>query len=343
MNGSSDEAEVAPVLDIHASHIAREWKYTAPLLGCRFDPSGRYLFASSMDFSIHRWDLQDDAHTTFVGHHSWLRGIGFSPDGRTMFSADYQGRLCFWDALANPGKPIAPQRTVEEAHQGWIRCLAVHPSGDIVATAGNDLQVRLWSTHSGETVKTLSGHEKHIYSLMFHPAGESLLSGDLAGVVQQWDLNAGKSMRTLDAKPLHTYHGGQQVDYGGVRCMSLSGDGSELACGGLHKATNPFAGVQEPLVLIFDWQSGKQIRTHEATEIPRGIVWRLIHEPDGTLTSGVGGQQGYLVFWGTEKTEIHKLKLPDPVLDLDRHPHVPEVATASHDGKLRVIRMSAKV
>ncbi|MCA9231764.1 MAG: WD40 repeat domain-containing protein [Planctomycetales bacterium] len=329
--------------DIQASHVAREWKYSAPFIGCRYDPTGRYVFAASMDFTIQRWDLQDDSHTTFAAHESWLRGIGFSPDGQQLVSAGYDGKLCFWETAASPaeGQAVAPTREFS-AHEGWVRWLAVHPDGKLIATAGNDLKVKLWSAETGELVQTLEGHAKHIYSLLFHPGGELLLSGDLQGVVNQWELASGKLVRSLDAKLLYTYHGGQQVDYGGVRCMALSTDGKRLACGGLHKATNPFAGVQEPLVLVFDWETGEQIRTHEATEVPRGIVWRLVYEPDGTLVGGIGGQAGFLTFWKEEKTEVHKLALPNTILDLDQHPSEFAVVTAHHDNHVRITRMTAK-
>lgn len=329
-------AASAPV-DYKTTKIARHWKHSVPLLGCRYDPTDRYVFAGAMDHTICRWDLQQDQHAAFVGHGSWLRCLGFSPDATAMYSAGYDGRLCFWDCQAQPAddQPISPTRTVE-AHDGWIRWLEVSPDGKLIATAGNDLKVKLWSAESGELVSSLDKHQKHIYSLMFHPGGEWLLSGDLAGTVHQSEIASGSLLRSLDAKPLHTYHGGQQVDYGGVRCMALSADGTQLACGGLHKATNPFAGVQEPLVLVFDWETGKQIRTHEATEIPRGIVWRLAFESDGTLVGGIGGDMGYLVFWKQEKTEFHKFKFPSPVEDFDRHRTAPEIVTAHYDGHIRV-------
>ena len=338
---SDPKADDANSLDVKAAEVHREWKHAAPLLGCRYDPTGRYLFSSSMDHSIQRWDLKEDQHATLTGHESWLRGIGFSPDGAQMFSAGYDGRLCFWERDAKPSQDetAKPIRTIE-AHKGWIRWLAVHPEGTTIATAGNDLKIKLWSPDSGELLQVLEGHKKHIYSLLFHPDGEFLLSGDLQGIVHQWDLQTGSLQRSFDAKLLHTYHSGQKVDYGGVRCMALSRDGQQIAFGGLHKATNPFAGVQEPLVLVFDWENGEQIRTHEATEIPRGIVWRLVFEADGTLTSGIGGQDGYLVFWKQAKTEFHKIKMRSPVLDLDRHPQTPEVASAHHDGYIRLSRLN---
>ena len=133
----------AETLVVKATHVKRDWKHSAPLLGCRYDPTGRYVFASSMDQTIQRWDLEKDQHATFAGHNSWLRGIGFSPDGSTMYSAGYEGRLCFWDATAQMEneKSVSPSRKIE-AHSGWIRWLSVHPSGNLVATAGNDLEIK---------------------------------------------------------------------------------------------------------------------------------------------------------------------------------------------------------
>lgn len=327
-----------PSFDPKASHTLKQWKHDAPLVGGRFDPTGRFVFAGAMDHSIQRWDWQADKHHSLQGHESWLRGIGFSNDGTQMFSAGYDGRLCFWDTLTEDSKP---KRQIE-AHHGWIRWLAVHPSQPILATGGNDLAVRLWSTESGELIRELKGHEKHIYSLYFHPDGEFLLSGDLAGQVNQWEVSTGNLSRSFDSKPLHTYHKGQRVDYGGVRCMTLTPDKQQLACGGLHKATNPFAGVQEPLVVVFEWETGKQIRTHEATEIPRGIVWRLFVQEDGTLVAGVGGQDGYLVFWSDDKNDFHKQKMDSPITDLDRHPNQLDLLTVHFNGYARLTRMAKK-
>ena len=328
-----------PKLNVNASHVWKQWQHSAPLIGCRFDPTGRYVFSAGMDNAIHRWHLESDKHTSFVGHDSWLRAIGFTPDGQRAFTAGYDGKLCFWETESEAPQPL---REIP-AHDGWVRWLSVHRDGQLLATGGNDLLVKLWSTETGELVRTFTGHGKHIYSLLFHPNGELLLSGDLKGVVNVWEIESGKLARSFDAKGLYSYHGGQQVDYGGVRCMTLSPDQKLLACGGLHKGTNPFAGVQEPLVLVFDWESGKQVRTHEATSIDRGIVWRLFFQPDGTLLGASGGGTGgFLLFWNTEQTDFHKFKLPNTILDMDRHPNGLDVVTAHHDRHLRITRMAAK-
>lgn len=332
-------SETLPKLDVVQTHVHKEWKHSAPLLGCRIDPTSRFIFASAFDNSVQRWDLETDSHTALGGHDSWLRAINFSPDGKWTYTAGYDGRLCFWETASASPEPSKRM----QAHDGWVRWLAVHPDGQILATGGNDLLVKLWSAETGELLRTLEGHEKHVYSLLFHPNGKLLLSGDLQGAVKVWDLETFELVRSFDAKGLHLYHRGQKVDYGGVRCMAISPDRKELACGGLHKGTNPFAGVQEPLVLVFDWETGKQLRTHEATEIPRGIVWRLHYLPDGTLLGASGGGTGgFFLFWSSEKTESHKFKLPNTVLDMDPHPNGVDLVTAHHDGKVRISRMASK-
>lgn len=326
-------------IDIKATHTTKKWKYTSPFTACHFDPSGRYIFAAAQDNTIQRWDCNEDKHTTLVGHDSWLRSIGFSPSGETMYSAGYDGLLLFWEVEA---ESPAPAKTIN-AHEGWVRWLSVSPNGKYIATCGNDNLTKIWSADEGKLIRELAGHDSHVYSTMFHPNGEILLSGDLSGIVNQWDIESGKLERTIEAKELHSYNGGQRAHYGGIRSMSLSPDGTELACGGLHKATNPFGAVQEPLVVVFNWETGEKLRSLEANGIDRGIIWRIIYHSNGTLigTSG-GGSGGFVLFWSGEDTkEVHKFKLPNTSLDMDLHPNQLDLVTAHHDRHLRISRMNA--
>ena len=66
-------------LDPTAARVEREFRHASPLLGCRFDPSGRFLFASSQDNTILRFDLVTGGRTALVGHTSWGRGMAELP------------------------------------------------------------------------------------------------------------------------------------------------------------------------------------------------------------------------------------------------------------------------
>lgn len=328
------EAPAAPPPDFLPTKVVNDWEYTSPLIGCRFDPSGRFIVTAAHDANLQRWDSSSGEKVVLAGHESWARSLAFSKDSQTLYSAGYDGRLIWWP-LADPNPQ--PVRQVE-AHAGWIRGLDLSPDGSQLVTVGNDHLVKIWNAADGQLLQTLTGHQGHVYSVLWPHVPNTILSGDLLGVVHQWDLAAGRSVRTFDAAELHSPNEGQGARYGGVRSMSLRPDGKQLACGGLFKASNPFGAVQEPLVLIFDWETGKKQAQHLAEGIAQGIVWRVVHDPSGILCgcSG-GGSGGFLFCWreGQEK-EIHKLQLPSTALDMDFHPQSKRFVTAHHDKHLRV-------
>ncbi len=325
--------------DPQQTHVVHQWKHGSPLIACCFDPQGRYVFTSAEDATVQRWEIPSGKKVDFVGHDSWVRDIAFLPDGETAITVGSDDKMIFWPTAAE--KP-APMKTVE-AHKGWIRSISVSPDGTLLATGGNDTLVKLWNAADGKLVRELSGHGSNVYSTFFHPSGKFLLSGDLAGEVQQWDVATGKLLRTLDAKALHSYNGGQQVHYGGVRGISLSPDGKHLACCGLHKATNPLGAVNEPLVLLFDWESGKKIHS-QVTSGVKGIGWHVAFLADGSLVCASGGSGGgYLLFFKTDSDkDFHKFKLPDTARDLDLHPDGLQLATVHYDRHVRISRMTPK-
>ena len=331
MTASTEIASSA--INPQATHVVREWKHSAMLLSCRFDPSGRFVFGTSGDRSIQRWLVAGGDPTRFSGHMSWLRALGFSLDGTTTYSAGYDGKLMFWETASEDPEP---QRIVD-AHQGWVRSLAVDPSGRSIATGGNDRLVKIWSVVDGKLIRELKGHESHIYSLAYHPSGQ-LLSGDLFGNVLHWNAETGERIRTIDAKDLHTFHG-SHGNFGGVHSLALSTDGKYLTGTGLYEATNPNGGAQSPLAVQFQWDSGAKVRLHTAKKIGQCINYRGRYHTNGDLLCGLGKQ---LAFWRAEEAEpYHVIEFPSHVLDFDLHPDQLHVATAHFDGHLRLSKMQA--
>lgn len=328
-------------LDPKQAHVVSEWKHDRPLNGVRFDPQSRYVVGVSEDAVASRFLLADGSKSLLSGgYQGWGRALAFSTDGQFVVTGATDGSITWWETAAETPAPI---RSVA-AHKGWVRCMDNSPDGALIATGGNDHLVRVWNASTGEQVHELSAHESHIYSVMFHPGGEWLLSGDLKGVIRQWDLTSGQEMRTFDAKKLHTYHSGQRVDYGGVRAMSISADGKWLAAGGLFEAPNPFAGVNKPLVLLFDWESQELKQEHVTDAVERGIIWRLEWLPDGTLAGVISGTAGMLLFWKPDTAgDFHRFKLPNQSRDMDLHADGLHLATAHHDGHVRITRLAAKV
>lgn len=363
-----------PAIDIKATHVAIEFKHKSPLIGCRFDPSGRYLFATAQDNSIQRFDLFTRTRTSLVGHSSWSRGLAFvgspatvmpitnrvafpvpidttavfnltgsiaagasqAPNNPfTLISGDYLGEVRWWDGIAD--KPTAV-RTVK-AHEGWLRALDVSPDQKLLATCGNDQLVKLWATSDGKPVRTLEGHSSHVYNVAFHPNGKSLVSADLMGIVKEWDVESGKPMRELDAKVLHKYDKGFAADIGGIRGMAFNSDGQSLACTGITNVSNAFAGVGNPLVVQFDMKDGKakQLKPKDAFQ---GTGWGVGFLPDGHIVAAGGAGQGRIWFWKPgEAASEHTVNVSSNARDLSVHPEGTAFAVACFNGSAYVYSM----
>jgi WD40 repeat protein len=322
------------------THVVKELAHKSPLIVCRFHPGGRFVFASAEDNTVQRWDLETGKATALTGHESWVFAIAAQTGGEAIITGGGDGQLIWWAGAA--GKP-EPLRRVT-AHRGWVRAIAISPDGSVVASCGNDRVIRLWSFADGKPLLELPGHDRPVYRLLFTPRGRTLISADLRGRVIEWDYRPGKEGRRLDASKLYQYNAGQGVDYGGVRDLSLSLDGKYLACGGLIEASNPLGAVSNPAIVILDWRTSKEARLLRPKENVLGVVWGLRFHPDGFLIAASGGNAGgFLWFWKPDQVhEFFKLALPNTARDMDLHPDGLRIATAHHDGKLRLSLMRPK-
>ncbi|WP_020474296.1 WD40 repeat domain-containing protein [Zavarzinella formosa] len=345
----------ATTIDPTKTRVLKELKHVRPLIGCRFDPSGRYLFASAEDDTIQRFDLLTGGKTALIGHQSWVRGLAsvpvkntpvvshdnvptsaifrgvaavHKPTVFTLLSGDYHGKLLWWNGADATPKPI---KTVE-AHDGWIRAVAVSPDGTMVATCGNDQLVKLWNTADGRPIRTFEGHTSHVYNVAFHPNGQRIVSADLKGNIRDWEITTGKLVRELDAKILHKYDTGFGADIGGIRGIAFNSAGTQLACIGITNVSNAFAGVGNPLVVLFDWNDGKpkQLKPKDAFQ---GTGWGVgIHE-SGIIIGAGGGGQGRIWFWNpADGTNTHTVNVPTNARDMAIHPDGAALALAGANG-----------
>ena len=355
------------MIDPTTTKLEREFKHARPLIGCRFDPSGRFLFASAEDNTIQRFDLLTGSKVAFVGHTSWVRGMAFlgtpsadsgeldawlkravaleaatgfaavtlpapKPQPFTLISADYHGNILWWPGEADSPKPIR----IVRAHDGWVRAIAVSPDGKTLASCGNDNAVKLWNAADGKPVRTLEGHASHVYNVAFHPDGSRLVSQELKGIVKDWDLKTGASTRDLDAKVLHKYDPTFMADIGGARSMCFNADGTQLAVAGISNVSNAFAGVGNPMVLLFDWKAGtsKQLKPKDAFQ---GTMWGVGFHSKGYVIAAGGGAGGRIWFWKRDElVSSHMVTLPANARDMALHPSGKRLAVAGSNGSALV-------
>ena len=325
--------------DPKQAYVARELDAEAPLMACRFDPAGRFVFATGEDRKIYRWELATGKRIAMAGHDSWIGDLAITADSQTLISAGFDDTLIWWPVAEEAPQPI---RKVK-AHDGWIRSIALSPDGQFLASGGNDRYLRLWNAADGAAVAEVTQYERDIYSVLWHAGSGALLGGDLMGKIDAWEIASGVKIRSFDGTPLHKYEAGQAVHYGGVRGMTFSPDGKWLIAGGLYKATNPLGNVQEPLAVRFEWETTKPVRNHITDGNANNTLWGVQYHSQGFFIGCIGGGKGQLAFWneGDEKP-FHAFNLPNTARGMALHPDQLQIATTHHDRKLRLTRLEPK-
>ncbi len=319
------------------TRVAQELRHTSPLIACRFDPSGRFVFAAAQDNTIQRFELAGGAKVALTGHRSWVRGLAFHTASHKLLSTDYAGKIKVWDAEA--ATPTV-ERTID-AHDGWVRAIVMSPDQRQFATCGNDNLIKLWNFADFSLVREFEGHTTHVYNVAFHPTERMIVSGDLRGNIKQWDLQTGRETRAMDASVIFRYDPTFRADHGGVRSMAFNADGSLLACAGITNVTNAFAGIGNPAIVLFNWQTGQRTQVLRVNPPFQGTAWGVVFHPQGYVIGAGGGSGGGIWFWRpTEQNSIQNIAVPNNVRDLAMHPDTRRLAVPCYDSVLRIYEMS---
>jgi WD40 repeat protein len=321
--------------DPRAAKPISDWEHHSKLLCCRVDPTGTYVVAGAIDYTIQRWEIATGKKTSLAAHDNWVRTLGFSPDGNTLYSGAYDGRWIAWDITSETPQPIR----VIQAHAGWVRGLAVSYDGKQIATCGNDKRVKVWSANDGQLLREMVGHSNIPYCLQFVPNNYDLVSGDIVGNIHQWRGEDGTLVRCLTASEIF-FHIGDIAPFGGIVHLSFSPDGKKLTACGLHKCSNAPAGNRRAVALSMDWTTGEKRPKQECLKKDiDATMWRVAYHPDGTMIGNVAKDIG---FWNPDAEDaFHLVETPSDIFDLDLHPNQIDLYTAHFDGHVRCHRLGS--
>jgi WD40 repeat protein len=261
------------------AHVPRTvWQAQKGWVSClSYSPDGSRLAAGGPDGTIRiREDSTSQQDTVIHGHAGPVLSAVLGP-GNRLASAGQDRTLKAWalpERKATGGHEQGSDAgELWAVHTALVHGLAYSSDGRFLASAEDDLTVRLRDAATGKEARTLTDLTSPVMAVAFSPDGKQLAAGATNGTVAVWDTATWKLFATLP-------------NQGWILCVAFSPDGQRLAA----TATRFF---QSSVVRVWDVARRQELlgfRGHI------GTVNRVAFSPDGGQIA-TAGQDGTVHFW----------------------------------------------
>ena len=118
-------------------------------------------------------------------------GLGFSHDGGTIVTANFNGTVKLWDV--ETGRLL---RTLD-GHTHVVYKGVFSPDEKTLASCSLDGKINIWEVATGTLLRTLTGHTQPVKAVAFTPDGSALASVSNDGTLRLWDVAKGTQLRSF--------------------------------------------------------------------------------------------------------------------------------------------------
>ncbi|HEY8593343.1 MAG TPA: WD40 repeat domain-containing protein [Sphingomicrobium sp.] len=294
----------------------------------RFSADSRFLAVSNAAGAVTVLRAADWRPVRRFHHRGGATAVAFGQEGRTLYTAGYDGALRVWDMAA--GRPIH----AIQASPTTIWSMDVSPDGSRLATAGEDATARVFRLDRlGQAPLTLRGHDRNIWEVRFSPDGKQLATGSFDYRARVWDLATGKPLRDF------TKH--SQAIVG----LDYRPDGRMIATSG-----------DDSTIRLWRPGDGRQLRVIKTGN----HTYNVDFSPDGRWLASAGRSRsalGTLIYGftglgrGTAPVHIWRvadgalvaaLPQPNDVFQMTYAPDGRHVVTSDDDGRVRIWRITPR-
>ncbi|NET77883.1 WD40 repeat domain-containing protein [Okeania sp. SIO1F9] len=153
-------------------------------------------------------------------HEKVVCSVGFTSDGKTLFSSSDDRTVLFWDvARGNLQKKIVQEKS------GWVLA-NISQDNKLLFTASADKSIKVWDANTGQRfIQALKEHSEPISGFVVSADGGTLISSSRDQTVKIWQLetNGGRVIHSLSEHQGYVY------------ALAVSPNGQTLATAGTDK------------------------------------------------------------------------------------------------------------
>jgi WD40 repeat protein len=165
-----------------------------------FSPDNQFLLIGGGDYDngvLQMYNIETGViATNFIGHNEYAWTADFSSDGKTVYSASFDGTIKMW--TASSGKLLFSSEDLNSI----CRDLSIDPKGEYIATTSDvdSIGAILWSSKDLSFVKRINtpiGIEPR--SIAFSANGNYIIVGDYAQNIVVFERNSDEPLYTIEA------------------------------------------------------------------------------------------------------------------------------------------------
>jgi tetratricopeptide (TPR) repeat protein len=180
-------------------------------------------------------------------HRAAVKAVAFSPDGKSVLTATYDGTARLWDPAT--GQPIGTPLPNQSAVLAWT----FSPDGKVILTGSLDGTARLFDAATGQPVGAPMRHQSSVGTVAFNHNGSTVLT-TTGRMARLWDAATGRPI------------GSPMPHQGAIQVAAFSPDGRLVLTGSADSTARLWdAATGQPIVRPFQHQ---------------GEVWAVAFSPD---------------------------------------------------------------
>jgi WD40 repeat protein len=152
---SSDESRIAVInldrdiliYNLKEGTLLRRIGFVPMASDVAFNPDGRMIAISTKeDGNIDIWDIEAGHRVRFVSNDAAVGSLAWSASGKLLAAGCITGYIRIWDT------ETGQQRLIVGHHEGHVLSIQFSHSGDLLASAGTDDRLILWSLCTGKQI-----------------------------------------------------------------------------------------------------------------------------------------------------------------------------------------------